>query len=178
VILILARAGKLDTGVVENGKNMIKLIDLLKEEDFFTPRRSKEERSKNYNIAIQKKIQQYIKDGSQGNLDLYGTTITSLPNDLKVGGELDLRRSKIKTLPDNLKIKGDLYLNDTPIKTLPKGLEVVGDLDLTDTKIETLPNDLKVGGYLDLMHTPLAKKYTKQQFIRKMAPGVKGDIYL
>ena len=97
---------------------MIKLIDLLKEEDFFTPRRSKEERSKNYNIAIQKKIQQYIKDGSQGNLDLYGTTITSLPN------------------------------------------------------------DLKVGGYLDLMHTPLAKKYTKQQFIRKIAPGVKGDIYL
>ena len=43
---------------------MIKLIDLLKEEDFFTPRRSKEERSKNHNIIIQKKIQQYIKNGT------------------------------------------------------------------------------------------------------------------
>jgi hypothetical protein len=137
---------------------MIKLIDLLKEEEFFTPRRSKEERSKNYNISIQKKLQQYIKDGSKGSLDLYKKPITSLPNGLKVGG--------------------DLYLNYTPIKTLPKGLEVVGDLDLSYTKIETLPNDLKVGGYLDLMNTPLAKKYTKQQLIRKMAPGVKGDIYL
>jgi hypothetical protein len=117
---------------------MIKLIDLLKEEDFFTTRRSKEERSKNYIIAIQKKIQQYIKDGNKGNL----------------------------------------HLSDTPITSLPNGLKVGGSLDLTGTKIETLPNDLKVGGYLDLMYTPLAKKYTKQQFIRKIAPGVKGDIYL
>ena len=136
---------------------MIKLIDLLKEEDFFTTRRSKEERSKNYNIVIQKKIQQYIKDGSQGNLDLYGTTITSLPNGLIVGGNLNLSNTKIETLPN--------------------GLKVGGNLKLKDTLITSLPDDLEVGGSLFLNDTPIAKKYTKEQ-IRQMVPNVKGQIHI
>jgi hypothetical protein len=136
---------------------MIKLIDLLKEEDFFTPRRSKEERSKNYNIILQKKIQQYIKDGSKGDLYLSNTKITSLPNDLKVGGYLELSDSKIETLPIGLKVGGDLYLNDT--------------------QITSLPNDLEVGGSLFLNDTPIAKKYTKEQ-IRRMVPNVKGSILI
>jgi actin-like ATPase involved in cell morphogenesis len=41
---------------------MIKLIDILKENNkILIPRRSAEERQKNYSIATQKKIQQYIK---------------------------------------------------------------------------------------------------------------------
>jgi len=67
----------------------------LEQEKILVPRRSKEERQKNYLIATQKKIQQYIKDGSKGDLDLSDTPITSLP--------------------DNLKVGGGLYLNDTPI---------------------------------------------------------------
>lgn len=157
---------------------MIKLIDLLKEEDFFTPRRSKEERSKTYNIIIQKQIQQYIKNGSKGSLDLYNIPIISLPDGLIVGGELDLRKTKITTLPNNLKVKRDIDLSGIPIESLSNGLEVGGDLDLSYTKIKTLPNDLKVGGNLDLTGTPIAKKYTKQQLIRKMIPGVKGEIYI
>jgi hypothetical protein len=56
---------------------MIKLIDLLKENKILIPRRSPEEREKNYVIATQKKIQQYIKDGSKGDLNLANTPITS-----------------------------------------------------------------------------------------------------
>jgi hypothetical protein len=44
---------------------------LLQEaEKILTPRRSKEERDKNYVIATQQKIQQYVKDGGEGDLDL------------------------------------------------------------------------------------------------------------
>ena len=94
---------------------MIKLISFLKEENILIPRRSSEEREKNYKISIQKKIQQYIKDGSKGDLDLTNTPITSLPDNLKVGGDLYLSGTKITSLPDNLKVGGGLYLSNTPI---------------------------------------------------------------
>ena len=69
---------------------MIKLLDLLREEklDILKPRRSGEERQQNFAIAIQKKIEQYMKDGGKGDLNLRNTPITSLPNDLTVGGNL------------------------------------------------------------------------------------------
>ena len=136
---------------------MIKLIDLIKEERILIPRRSKEDREKNYKIATQKKVQQYIKDGGKGDLDVYDTPITSLPQDLKVGGSL--------------------YLYNTPITSLPQGLKVGGDLNLNGIKITSLPQDLKVGGVLDLFNTPIAAEYTKEQ-IKQMVPGVKGRIYI
>ena len=157
---------------------MIKLLNLLKEENkILVPRRSAEERQKNYIIATQKKIQQYIKDGSKGNLDLSETPITQLPNDLKVGGNLNLYRTPITQLPDNLTVGGDLYLSGTSITQLPNDLKVGGYLDLYGIPITQLPNDLKVGGNLNLKNTPLSKKYTKEQ-IKQMVPGVKGNIYL
>ena len=101
---------------------MIKLLDLLKENKILIPRRSPEERQKNYLIAIQKKIQQYIKDGGKGNLDLSNTPITSLPDNLKVGGNLYLENPKITSLPDNLQVGGNLNLRDTPLaKKYSKG---------------------------------------------------------
>jgi hypothetical protein len=106
---------------------MIKLLDLL-ENKILVPRRSPEERQKNYQIAIQKKIQQYIKGGNKGDLYLTNTKITSLPNDLQVGGDLYLTNSSITSLPNNLKVGGDLYL--------------------AYTKITSLPNNLKVGGFI------------------------------
>ena len=45
---------------------MIKLLDIL-ENKILVPRRSKEERIKNYLIATQKKIQQYMKGGGKGD---------------------------------------------------------------------------------------------------------------
>ena len=95
---------------------MIKLINLLKENNkILVPRRSPEERQKNYNIAIQKKIQQYIKDGGKGDLDLSNTKITSLPDNLEVGGNLDLASTPITSLPDNLKVGGNLDLYNTQL---------------------------------------------------------------
>lgn len=100
---------------------MIKLLDMLKENKILVPRRSPEERQKNYSIAIQKQIQQYIKNGSQGNLDLENTPITSLPNNLKVGGYLYLNNTPLakKYSKDQIKqmiedkggnVKGSIYL--------------------------------------------------------------------
>ena len=93
---------------------MIKLIDIL-ENKILVPRRSKEEREKNYSTTIQKKIQQYIKDGGQGDLDLSDTPITSLPDGLRVGGDLNLKNSKITSLPDGLEVGGDLNLKNNPL---------------------------------------------------------------
>ena len=95
---------------------MIKLIDILNEYNkILVPRRSPEERQKNYAISIQKNIQQYIKDGGEGNLNLNNTPITSLPDNLKVGGGLYLSNTPITSLPDNLQVGGGLYLSNTPI---------------------------------------------------------------
>ena len=115
------------------------------------PRRSKEERQRNYKIALQKQIVEYIKNGSKGDLNLGGMPITSLPEGLKVGGGLDL--------------------SDTPITSLPKGLRVGDVLYLSYTGITNLPEDLTVGGYLYLDNTPISKKYTKQQ-LKQMLPNV------
>ena len=153
---------------------MIKLIDLL-ENKILVTRRSPEERSKNFLIATQKKIQQYIKDGSKGDLDLRNTPITSLPQDLKVGGNLYLYNTKITSLPQGLTVGGDLNLMGTKITSLPQGLKVGGNLNLYNTKITSLPQDLIVGGNLDLEKTPISKKYSEEQ-IKQMVPGVKGEI--
>jgi len=156
---------------------MIKLISILKENNILVPRRSPEERSKNYIIATQKKIQQYIKDGSKGDLDLGYTPITSLPDNLTVRGGLYLNNTKITSLPDNLTVEGYLNLSNTPITSLPDNLKVGRSLNLINTPITSLPDNLKVGRSLYLVNTPLSKKYTKDQ-IRKMVPGVKKNIYL
>ena len=153
---------------------MIKLIDLL-ENKILVPRRSKEERSKNYIIATQKKVQQYMKDGGKGTLDLYGTPITSLPQGLTVGRNLVLYGSKITSLPQNLKVGGYLDLQNTPITSLPQGLKVKGALYLYKSKITSLPQGLTVGGNLYLLNTPISEKYSKEQ-IKQMVPGVKGEI--
>ena len=176
---------------------MIKLLHLLQEENILVPRRSAEERSKNYLIATQKKIQQYMKDKEQvdldlsytqitslpdgltvrGRLDLAGTPITSLPSDLEVKTSIDLSDTKITSLPDGLKVEGHLDLDRAKITSLPDGLTVKGSLFLRGTRVGTLPGNLKVGGNLFLYHTPIAKKYSEEQ-IRQMVPGVEGPIYM
>ena len=155
---------------------MIKLLDLL-ENKILVPRRSKEERQENYQIAIQKKIQQYINGGSKGDLDLRNTPITSLPNNLKVSGNLDLYNTPITSLPNDLQVDGTLYLGNSSITSLPNNLKVGGYLSLRNTPITSLPNNLKVGRDLYLTNTPISKKYTQEE-IRQMIPGVKGDIYI
>ena len=140
---------------------MIKFLDILKESDdnIFIPRGSKEEKDKVLLRRINDKIQEYIKNGSEG--------------------DLDLRNSPIKFLPKNLtRVGGYLWLDFCEnLQSLPNGLKVDGDLDLRFTNITFLPSDLEVGGDLVLSFTPIADMYTKEQ-IRKMVPGVKGRIIL
>ena len=80
-----------------------------------------------------------IKDGKPfygGSLDLRGTGITALPDNLTVGGYLDLRGTGITALPDNLTVGGSLDLeNCTGITALPDNLTVGGSLDLRGTGI-------------------------------------------
>jgi hypothetical protein len=81
----------------------------------------------------------------RGNLDLEGTRITELPNNLRsVKGFLDLDGTTITKLPDNLSVGGNLYLYNTAIAKLPNNLSVGGDLYLQGTAITKLPKNLKV----------------------------------
>jgi hypothetical protein len=140
---------------------MIKLIDLLEnllENKILVPRRTPEERQKNYLIATQKRIEQYIKNGGQG--------------------DLDFNKSPIKSLPDNLKVGGDLILSECiNLQSLPNGLEVGKSLILSGTPIKSLPNDLKVNNFLNLRDTPLSQKYTEGE-IQSMIPNFKGKLLI
>jgi len=157
---------------------MIKLIDLLiEQESILISRRSPEERSKNFLIATQKKIQQYIKDGGKGDLNLSNTPITSLPQGLKVGGNLNLYNTPITSLPQGLTVGGNFIGGGIKITSLPQGLTVGRNLNLYNTPITSLPQGLTVGGDLYLNYTPLSKTHTLNQ-IKTMAPGVKGDIFI
>jgi len=71
---------------------------------------------KNFNIHIQGYIdlRKYLR----------GTNITSLPDNLSVGGNLDLDGTNITSLPDNLSVGGSLYLRGTKITALPDNLSV------------------------------------------------------
>ena len=119
---------------------MIKLKQILLENDFepldvLKPRRSKEERAKNWKVAVYRQIQQYIKNGSTGDLDLSDTSITQLPDNLKVVDSLDLGYTKIKSLPDNLSVGGNLYLGYTPISKKYSEEEIRGMVPQVEGKI-------------------------------------------
>ena len=100
-----------------------------------------------------------IKDGKPyygDSLDLRGTAITSLPDNLVVGGYLSLAYIAITSLPDNLVVDGYLDLSYIAITSLPDNLVVGGFLDLQGTAITSLPDNLVVGGYLNLYETAIA----------------------
>ncbi|WP_447874773.1 hypothetical protein [Serratia fonticola] len=109
------------------------------------------------NILKKKSIEHTVNDNGSitvgGSLDLRGTGITSLPDNLTVGGYLDLEGTGITSLPDNLTVGGYLDLRGTGITSLPDNLTVGGSLDLEGTGITSLPDNLTVGGSLDLRGT-------------------------
>ena len=90
-----------------------------------------------------------------GSLNLKNTAITSLPDGLQVGGSLNLSETKITSLPNDLKVGYSLFLSYTAITSIPDGLIIRGNLSLNDTKITSLPEGLSVGDYLDLSRTPI-----------------------
>ena len=119
------------------------------------PKYSREDRQAKLLKLAYKKIQDYIDNGSRGDLDLSNTQITSLPDNLEVGGHL--------------------YLYKTPITSLPDNLNVGGGLNIRNTPITSLPDNLKVGGVIYLRNTPISKKYATEE-LERMLPGVRGNI--
>ena len=107
-------------------------------------------------ILVGLEIKSLPKDlNVQGGLDLgYCTDLTSLPNNLKVGGYLSLYNTKITSLPEGLEVGWDLYLDYTMINTLPKGLQVDGDLSITNNPLaklsdETILSMIEPDGYIN-----------------------------
>jgi hypothetical protein len=145
------------------------------------PRKTGEERKRNYQFSIQKKIKKYIKDGGRGDLILIDSPVEKLPDSLEVGGSLYLSDTPIKELPDNLKVGGILDLENTPIKELSGNLKVGRSLFLSNTQIEKLPDNLQVGHGLFLDNTPLSKKYSKpkiRNLIEEKGGYVKNNIFI
>ena len=64
-------------------------------------------------LTMEKAMEMMERNG--GDLDLRGTQITALPDNLTVGGSLDLRGTQITALPDNLTVGGYLDLEGTQI---------------------------------------------------------------
>lgn len=76
---------------------------------------------------------EYLKDIDkllilgQGSLDLAGSDIEYLPDNLTIPGFLNLRESKIKKLPENLIVEDFIDLNETEITEIPNSLVVKGE---------------------------------------------------
>jgi len=71
----------------------------------------------------------WIEEGQTefyGNLSFHESSITHLPNNMKVEGWLDLTNTNITKLPDNLYVGGNLYIERTNITNLPNDLRLVG----------------------------------------------------
>jgi hypothetical protein len=90
-----------------------------------------------------------------GDLNLYGSKITSLGNLQSVGGRLILRDSNIESLEKIEHIGGFLDLQRTKIKSLGELKSVGSHLDLGERKITSLGNLQSVGGYLNLFGTKI-----------------------
>jgi hypothetical protein len=155
----------------------LKMLGLDK--SIFINRRSKEERSLAFNNTQLEAIKYYIKNGSKGPLEI-GNLDSELPSELTlVGGNLTLYASNITKLPDNLIIKGELAISQCPnITTIPENIKYknlllfkcpaitsiskpknkIGNLSIYDcTSFTELPKDIKVDRVM-ILGCPLFSK--------------------
>jgi hypothetical protein len=115
-------------------------------------------------------IYKFIEEKKGYKIPIKFKLINGLPltkEELKFKGDLYLFNTKITSLPDNLHVGGDLYLQYTNITSLPDNLTVNGYLNLYNTQITDIPQNLKIYESLILDGTSLANYYTRKQ-IRKM----------
>jgi hypothetical protein len=92
--------------------------------------------------------------------------------------DVNLYKSEISSLPDNLTVGGDLILTLSNITSLPKNLKVGGHLKVNWSRLEKLPYDIQVGGNLILTGTPFIERNRDidVQELRRKLPGVKGYV--
>jgi hypothetical protein len=121
-----------------------KLYNLFKFIEFKRPR---------FKIPVEAKILFNVHNLTEkdltirGDLNLYASGLTSLPDGLTVTGELHISRNEIKTLPKNLTV-GSLDLSKTLVETLPDDITIRGSLAISDTPIRSLPDNLTIPGRL------------------------------
>jgi|GEM_PF-1597327 len=159
-------------------------------EQWLISRRSSYLRYKNYNIATQRSIQKYIKNGCNGLLDLSNTPLISLPSNLNiVNGDLLLYNSNLANYTEGLTVAGKINLTNTPISkfyfskkeqqfiwsdlilegcynliNLPDDLDVLGNLNIFRTNIESLPVNLSVAGDFNAFGTAIQFLPNSAQF--------------
>ena len=143
-------------------KDLIKrmLIEESKKKDIIVPYKL-EDRPERYKRIIYKKIQEYIKNGSVGDLILSNSPIESLPSNLKtVGGNLTIFQSKIKNLPPTLKeVKGILFAGgpDALLTELPKNLKIDSSVWLNYTKNFKIPDNYTIFKNLTLKESIISQ---------------------
>lgn len=114
----------------------------------------------------------------EGDVDLSGSDIATLPDNLTIIGSLiarecarlsalpagldimdslDLRNTPITSLPADIGVGLDIMLENTGLLSLPANLAVDGALDLEGTPVAALPATLSVGGYLNLRNTAVTE---------------------
>ena len=117
------------------------------------PIRDKKERDKKYQFKLYQIIEDYIKNGSVGDLDLSEWSIKTLGKLERVGGDLFLGGgTSLISLGNLQKVYGSLYLNGcTSLTTLGKLEKVEGGLYLNGcTSLTSLGKLERVDRYLDL----------------------------
>lgn len=92
----------------------------------------------------------------EGNLELRQCPVTSLPDDLDVGGELNLSCTRITALPSTIRC-GGLDISSTRVSHLPDGLVRGGNVNCDFTRIAELPKSLRVVGTLSIMATDISE---------------------
>ena len=117
------------------------------------------------NVDLRYKDVTYIPDFSHfnieigGYLDIYGTKITKLPEDLYVDSWLDISYTNITHLPDNLRVEDDIYAINSKLIYIPDDFNVNGSLNLKNTPISKLPKNLYVRWRLNLIKTNIKSLY-------------------
>lgn len=129
-----------------------------------------ENKEPEYRAPLKFRLKHYPDDITKEDLHVKGDFL------LNNGGDGDQDKD-ITSLPDGMTVDGKFYA-DHYLTSLPDNLTVGEDLMIPFNKyISSLPKNLKVEGNLHMWKTPLAEKYTEEE-IRKMAPGIKGKIYI
>ena len=108
------------------------------------------------------KIEQYIENGSVGDLDLstnsgtISSLLTSLPDNLTVNGNLLLHGCEDLTyLPKNLYVKGSLDISFTKVNKLPYDINIGENISAEYSALKELPDNFTVNGGLNITATPI-----------------------
>lgn len=81
---------------------------------------------------------------SVGSLDMFRSSLTQIPADIKITDNLNAEFSQLKSIP-SLNLSGDLTLSDSFVSAIPENTSVGGELDIMNTSIKVLPESLQVG---------------------------------